>query len=63
MEIPDLGSEENFVENGPAFFFQYHPALGPLYRDIAKKIEQEMSYPGTIKITVMREIKAVGVAR
>ncbi len=34
-----------------------------LSRDIASKIEQEMSYPGTIKITVMRETKAVGVAR
>lgn len=34
-----------------------------LSRDIAKKIEQEMTYPGTIKITVIRETKAVGVAR
>lgn len=34
-----------------------------LSRDIAKKIESEMSYPGTIKITVMRETKAVEVAR
>ena len=34
-----------------------------LSRDIAKKIEGEMSYPGTIKITVVRETKAVGVAR
>ena len=34
-----------------------------LSRDIASKIEQEMSYPGTIKITVMRETKAVGMAR
>ena len=34
-----------------------------LSRDIANKIEQEMSYPGTIKITVLRETKAVGVAR
>ncbi|GAB4014117.1 MAG: ribonuclease Y [Bdellovibrio sp.] len=34
-----------------------------LSRDIAKKIEEEMSYPGTIKITVVRETKAVGVAR
>ena len=32
-------------------------------REIAKKIEEEMSYPGTIKITVVRETKAVGVAR
>ncbi len=34
-----------------------------LSRDIAKKIESEMSYPGTIKITVLRETKAIGVAR
>ncbi|MCY4643117.1 MAG: ribonuclease Y [Bacteriovoracales bacterium] len=34
-----------------------------LSRDIAKKIEEEMSYPGTIKITVLRETKAVGVAK
>lgn len=34
-----------------------------LSRDIAKKIEEEMSYPGTIKITVLREIKSVGIAK
>ena len=34
-----------------------------LSRDIAKKIESEMSYPGTIKVTVLRETKAVGVAK
>lgn len=34
-----------------------------LSRDIAKKIEEEMSYPGTIKVTVLRETKAVGIAK
>ena len=34
-----------------------------LSRDIAKRIEEEMSYPGTIKVTVVRETKAVGVAK
>jgi len=34
-----------------------------LSREIAKKIESEMSYPGTIKVTVLRETKAVGIAR
>ena len=34
-----------------------------LSREIAKKIEEDMSYPGTIKITVLRETKAVGVAK
>ena len=34
-----------------------------LSRDIAKKIEQEMSYPGTIKVSVIRETRSVGIAK
>jgi ribonuclease Y len=34
-----------------------------LSRDIAKKIEAEMSYPGSIKVNVIRETRAIGVAR
>lgn len=34
-----------------------------LSRDIAKKIEEEMSYPGTIKVSVLRETRAVGIAK
>jgi ribonuclease Y len=34
-----------------------------LSRDIAKKIEESMSYPGQIKITVIRETRAVEYAR
>ena len=34
-----------------------------LARDISKKIESDMSYPGNIKVIVLREIKAVGIAR
>ncbi len=34
-----------------------------LSRDIAKKIEQELTYPGQIKVTVIRETRAVGYAR
>ena len=30
---------------------------------IKVKIENEMSYPGTIKVTVVRETKAIGVAK
>ena len=32
-------------------------------RDIAKKIEQEMQYPGEIKVTLIREVRTVEYAR
>ena len=34
-----------------------------LARDIAKKIEETMTYPGEVKVTVLREIRAVEYAR
>lgn len=32
-------------------------------RDIAQAIEQSMTYPGEVKVTVLREIRAVGTAK
>ncbi|RLC31277.1 MAG: ribonuclease Y, partial [Deltaproteobacteria bacterium] len=32
-------------------------------RDIAKKIEKELTYPGQIKVTVIREVRAVEYAK
>jgi len=32
-------------------------------RDIAKRIEQEMTYPGEVKVTLLREVRAVEYAR
>lgn len=32
-------------------------------RDIAKKIEDEMTYPGEIKVTLLREVRAIEYAR
>jgi ribonuclease Y len=32
-------------------------------RDIAKKIEEEMTYPGEIKVTLIRETRCVEYAR
>lgn len=34
-----------------------------LSRDIAKKIEEDMQYPGQIKVTVIREVRAVEYAK
>ena len=34
-----------------------------LARDIAKKIEGDLSYPGEIKVTVLREMRTVEYAR
>jgi len=34
-----------------------------LSRDIAKKIEDELTYPGQIRVTVIRETRATGLAR
>lgn len=34
-----------------------------LANDIAKKIQDEMTYPGQVKITVIRETRAIGYAR
>jgi ribonuclease Y len=32
-------------------------------RDIAKKIESELTYPGEVKVTLIREVRAVEIAR
>jgi len=32
-------------------------------REIARKIENEMTYPGQIKVTVIREMRAVDYAK
>ena len=34
-----------------------------LARDIAKKIEEELTYPGQIKVHLLRETKAVEYAK
>ncbi|MGB6002079.1 MAG: ribonuclease Y, partial [Thermoanaerobaculia bacterium] len=34
-----------------------------LSKDIAKKVESELTYPGQIKVTVIRETRAVEYAR
>ena len=38
-------------------------AMVLLARDIAKKIEEELEYPGQIKVNVLRETKAIEYAK
>lgn len=40
MQLPVLGTEEDFIKSGPSFIFSYHPALGPIYEVIAQKINR-----------------------
>jgi ribonuclease Y len=38
-------------------------AASKLARDIAKRIEDELDYPGQIRVTVVREIRATEIAK
>ena len=37
-DLPKLKEFDKFLKEGPSFMFSYHPALGPLYKDISKKL-------------------------
>jgi ribonuclease Y len=39
------------------------PTATMIARDVAKRIQNEMTYPGEIKVTVLREVRAVDFAR
>ena len=36
---------------------------GKIARDVAKRIEDEMEYPGEVKVTLIREVRCVEYAR
>lgn len=39
FDVPEVGSKEQYLKNGPGFIFLYHPALGPLYSIISQKVQ------------------------
>lgn len=38
IDLLPVPSQEDYLQNGPSFLFSYHPALGPLYSIIARKL-------------------------
>lgn len=38
--LPELGEFKEYLESGPSFIFQYHPALGPFYNIISQKLRR-----------------------
>ncbi len=38
-------------------------ASGKLARDVAKRIENELDYPGQIRVTVVREFRTTEIAK
>ena len=48
-----------FVKPGDINYLQAHQ----LTKDIAKRIEEELKYPGEIKVTLIRENRFVEVAK
>lgn len=40
FKMPKMASEKRYLEKGPSFMIQYHPALGPLYSVISQKIQR-----------------------
>ena len=47
VDVPALGSQTQYMKGGPAYFFLYHPALGPLYSVIGQKIRGGKFYQGS----------------
>jgi hypothetical protein len=45
FDCHEMNSIEDYLEVGPSVLFLYHPALGPLYQDIAKKVSMGVLHP------------------
>ncbi len=40
VEVPNMPNEEEFVNQGPSFISEFHPALGPCWDIIAQKVRE-----------------------
>lgn len=47
FQLPQEQRTEEYLTNGPAFIFSYHPALGPLYSIIAQKVQKGILNEGS----------------
>ena len=54
--LPSFGSEKEYIAKGPAFSIILHPALGPLFSEIAKKISVGKIRPGSELILDLAEV-------
>ena len=60
-EITD--DEINEIDGNGFMTKEFSQMLVKLARDIAKKIEDELDYPGQIKVTVVREFRTTEIAK
>lgn len=56
FEMPPLGTEVEYLKNGPSFVALFHPALGGLYSVIAQKIRKGKMSQGSELILEISEI-------
>ena len=56
------GIYKRLRDESPMHYLEAYDAFA-LSRSIAAKVEEEMTFPGEIKVTVLREVRAEAVAR
>lgn len=53
MQLPSLETAMAYMQKGPSFLLQFHPALGPLYQIIAQKIRGgSLEYGSELKLEI-----------
>jgi len=61
IELPDEQSEEVYLQNGPNFVVNFHPALGPLYSVIGQKIHNGSITAGSELIMEIAEAEIINL--